>query len=144
MQPSTNLKPGQEVNVTVYFNDSRWNSARDANISLEIDGKPWTDCIIHNKKWNETMHWPMGDGTKTVIYMYKEVKIISYTGYARIEAICRLPTWLSTGTHMLKATPTMYSQPVYLMPATARFTVYQPSQPNPFLEFLMRVLLLKP
>jgi hypothetical protein len=141
--PYQNLLPGQEVAITVYFNDSRWDSSRDASLNLTIDGKEWTECQVHNKKWTalgwqHQNSWSSSDG---------KIRITSQLGYAKLETNCTLPTWLGSGSHLFVAMPTIYSKPTVLAPATARFTVGA-SQPttkptlNLLLEFLKQLLLL--
>jgi hypothetical protein len=143
--PSQNLLPGQEVAITVYFNDSRWDSSRDASLNLTIDGKEWTNCQVHNKKWTSLgwQHqnsWSSSDG---------KIRVTSQLGYAKLETNCSLPTWLGSGSHQFVAIPTIYSEPTVLAPATARFTVVTPASTPPvskldvFLQFLKSLLLLK-
>jgi hypothetical protein len=146
--PYQNLLPGQEVAVTVYFNDSRWDSSRDASLNLTIDGKGWTECQVHNKRWKINIGWPGGDGIWSSTYGGKPIQITSYLGYARLETNCSLPTWLGSGSHYFVATPTIYSKPTVLTPAITRFTVGISSTPSVssldlFLQFLKSLLLLK-
>jgi hypothetical protein len=145
--PSWNVLPGQEVAITVYFNDSRWDSTRDASLNLTIDGKEWTNCQVQNKKWKADIGWPGVNGVWSGTYGGKPVRITSYLGYAKLETNCTLPTWLTSGTHYFVATPTLYSKPVTLTPATSKFTVgtasIKPASSfNLFLQFLKSLLLI--
>ena len=141
--PSQNLLPGQQVAITVYFNDSRWHSDRDASINLTIDGIPWSqsDCPVQNSNWT-TLGWQHQD-TWSGTYGGKPVRITSYLGYAKLEANCSIPA-LTSGTHYFKARPTIYSEPTELTEAVAVFYVGTTAkkQENSLTEFIKHLLLL--
>jgi hypothetical protein len=141
--PTQNLLPGQQVAITVYFNDSRWHSDRDASINLTIDGIPWSqsDCPVQNNKWT-TLGWQHQD-TWSSTYGGKPVRITSQLGYAKLEANCSIPA-LTSGTHYFKARPTIYSEPTELTEAVAVFYVGTTAkkQENPLIEFIKHLLLL--
>jgi hypothetical protein len=143
LTPSQNLLPGQEVHVVVYFNDSRWDSTRDASINLTIDGKEWTECQVQNKRWNANMSWPHLDGVWSGTYGGEPITITSMLGYAKLEANCSIPA-LTSGTHYFKARPTIYSEPTELTEAVAVFYVGTTAkkQENSLIEFIKHLLLL--
>ena len=147
--PSENLLPGAEVKVIVYFNDSRWYDSRfktpgrDASLNLTIDGREWTECVVHKKRWKD-IGWPGDRETWSTVYQGKSVLITSTLGYARLEANCTLPSWLGSGSHLLVAIPTIYSKPTLLAPSTVNFTVKAPklSVLDLFTQFIKSILLL--
>jgi len=106
--PSFNLKSQEEVNLVISFNDSRWYAGREALLILTIDGKEWTECQVHKKKWNYQIGWPKNYGVWSGYYGGKFVKITSYQGYAKFETNCTLPQNLLPGVHTLEVKPRIY------------------------------------
>jgi hypothetical protein len=99
MQPSVNLMPGQQVTITIAFNDSRYIANHDVKFDLTIDGQIWsaTDCWISGKKMGGCagcMSHPPGT--------------ISQNGYYKTQTTCNTPITATTGSHTLQATPTIY------------------------------------
>jgi hypothetical protein len=122
--------PGQKVTVIVYFNDSRFNATKDANISLYIDGEYWDNdyCPINGKRWEKDMNcseagWFCVDNKCMGTYYGKSVNITRLPGYGSIEAICIIPPNTTSGPHKLRATPTIYSVPVTLRAAETQIKV---------------------
>ncbi|MEM5855646.1 MAG: Ig domain-containing protein [Candidatus Aenigmatarchaeota archaeon] len=128
--------PGQTVRVIVYFNDSRFDTTKpnyDVKIELRIDDQYWDPyyCPINDKKWRNDMgytgttnpDWTCSGKRCSKTHEGKEVAIITEKGYGYIEAQCVIPPGLMVGTHRLKATPTIYSNPITLRAAEAELKI---------------------
>jgi len=127
--------PSQTVKVTVYFNDSRFNTAKkdyDANVTLTIDGQYWDPsyCPINGKKWRSDMKcgmsgggWSCSGNKCSKVYEGKNVVIVTEMGYGYIEAECVIPPGLSAGSHTLTAIPTIYSEPITLRAAEVEIKI---------------------
>jgi hypothetical protein len=119
--------PQYLVNVTVYFNDSRYRQGEIVNISLYIDDVPWSTCF-HNVNitasgTDQTCDWNIRKtkdkyecGTHT-----GNMKASSLNSYFKVEASCIVPD-IPAGTHKLKAIPRFYS-PVVLSKSETTMTV---------------------
>lgn len=92
IQPSVNLRPGQQVTVTVYFSDSRYGAGKQVSYRLIIDG---------TIAWNSANGCPLGDNGRVT-------PDISQGGYAKITRTCNLPS-LGSKTYTLEAIPTIYN-----------------------------------
>jgi hypothetical protein len=113
--PSVDVMPGQEVNVTITFTDGRYYANHDVKIDLTIDGQTWSDCWINSRKWSELdwtgmskTGWSCGGGVCYGMHEGHSVKITSTNGYGRIETVCKMPLTVKTGSHTLRAIPTIY------------------------------------
>jgi hypothetical protein len=124
------LYPSEKINVTAYFNDSRYVIGENAKVVLYIDNTPWTSCAVHDSKWKDDLNW---DGNTNWIAnnvmgriqgpISSSVKITSINSYARIDFDCTVPPDLSQGTHTLKAVPYIYSKEIELGSSETQFTV---------------------
>ncbi|MEM2508933.1 MAG: hypothetical protein QW673_01900, partial [Candidatus Thermoplasmatota archaeon] len=126
-------KWGEDVVVTVEFNDSRFYKGKDVSLTLNIinlkgASLEWSSelCPIHNKQW-KTMDkvgggkWdPSTYGTQHL--ENHKVNITTALGYAKIEASCTLPS-LGPGKYLLKAVPTVYSHPTRLKEGIQKFEI---------------------
>jgi hypothetical protein len=124
------LYPGEKVNVTVYFNDSRYVGGENAKIVLYIDSTPWTSCAVHDSKWVDNLKWDksaswMADNVIGSIQGISpsSVNIVSTNSYAKIKFDCTVPSDLPQGIHILKAVPYIYSKEIKLGSSETQFTV---------------------
>jgi hypothetical protein len=133
--------PGQEVTITIYFNDSRFDvdkSDYDVKFDLFISNIPWNStngCDIGSKKLRSEMNCGCGMGgcrNKHGYYGSSEYWVDFVDGYAKITATCKIPTTIPMGSHTLKVIPVIYSSPTILTPAEAVFKVA-----NPFEKILL-------
>ena len=124
---------GAEVNVTVYFNDSRYASGENAKIKLYIGDVEWSNCPIHNSRWEDmgcdmSSHW---EG----MYQESHIEITSLDNYAEISFNCTVPTDLPQGTHILRVVPSIFSEEIELNAGESEFFVV-----NNFFLFLKFIL----
>jgi len=125
---------GQEVNLnlTIIFSYANYNQGEDANISLYIIPQGCTEqscyirwdssngCGMGWKKWKTGLNW---DGSPSWQSADGKMKITSRDDYATIETKCIIPSGLSSGTHKVRAIPTIYSLPITLRAAEVNFIV---------------------
>ena len=130
---------GQKVNIKVYFHDARFNTSKSTysvKIKLMINGNEWPAelCPINNKKWREDLSCEMGKHRKKGFcrcegnYCEGEINGKRFSlrvsqGYGYMEAECIVPYDLPAGSYKITAIPTIYSEPIYLMPAEAKIEV---------------------
>jgi hypothetical protein len=141
------LYPGDNVTVTVYFNDSRYVSGKETKLSLYIDDAEWTNCIVHEKNWT-AMGWNRNsDWTGTYVNSmngreYKSnIRILSLNSYAKIIFDCTVPEDLAQGTHTIRAVPSIYSEEKILESGEAEFSVEDNSiQSLSSVQFLKYIL----
>jgi hypothetical protein len=127
------MYPGSKVNVTVYFNDSRFYIGRDVKLALYIDDVPWTTCEIDNKKWTD-MGWSRGENWETTL---NSIRIVSKNTFAQINFECLVPSDIDQGTHTLKAVPYMYSKETPLNNGQTEILVQENCLENKFIKFLI-------
>jgi hypothetical protein len=139
--------PGQEVVVTIYFYDSRFDvdkSDYDVKFDLFISGIPWNStngCDIGGKKFRADMSCGCGTGgckDKHGYYSNSEYSVDFTDGYAKVVVTCKIPTTISFGTHTLKAVPVIYSSPTILVPGEITFKVANPLE-KIFSELQVRI-----
>ena len=128
ISPNIAAVPGQEVVLTISFNDSRYVAGHIAKYSLTIDGIAWNaenGCNIAGVNVTPTAHqmryacgWE-GKGSD------KHCLSTSVNGSLQIETKCNLPYNLVGTTHSLIATPTFYSEETILTGASVTFTTQQ-------------------
>ncbi len=111
---------GDNVIVTVYFNDSSYTSGRNAKIALYIDDKNWTNCAINGAKWVDDIKWNKETNWSG---QTSSVKITSMNSYAKIEFTCTVPSDLTSGTHKIKAVPALLSKEIKLSAGETDFGV---------------------
>jgi hypothetical protein len=127
--------PGQQVTITVYFNDSRFDVDKptyDVEFDLFISNIPWNStngCDIGGKKLRSEMNCGCGTGGckgKHGYYGSSEYWVDFVDGYAKITATCKIPANIAAGSHTLKAIPVIYSSVTPLNPGEAVFEVAIP------------------
>jgi hypothetical protein len=127
--------PGQQVTITVYFNDSRFDvdkSTYDVEFDLFISNIPWNStngCDIGSKKLRSEVNCGCGTGGckgKHGYYGSSEYWVDFVDGYAKITATCKIPPNIAAGSHTLKAIPVIYSSTTPLNPGEAVFEVASP------------------
>ena len=126
------MYPGDRVNVTVYFNDSRYVMGQDAKLTLYLDDMVWINCSIHDSKWR-AMDWNGNNNWKGK-YMESEIEINSIDNYAEIKFDCTVPTILNQGMHTLKVYPSIFSKETKLNNGNAEFFVE--NKPVQFLKII--------
>ena len=131
VSPSRML-PGDKVNVTVYFNDSRYYSGEDAELVLYLDDKIWINCPVHNSRW-KNMGWNSIDSWKGT-YQSSNMEIASMNGYAKIVFDCIVPN-LNPGQHTLRAIPSIFSEQKILRSGETQF--YSSDNPVKLLKFIL-------
>jgi len=124
MNPILGVVPGQEVTLTIQFNDSRYIAGGKANYYLTIDGVVWdatNGCNIANV--NVT---PVADGVNTACTwqgVTADCTSTSVNGYLKVTTKCKVPSTLVGTTHTLTALPTIYSRATQLTAAITTFTI---------------------
>jgi len=126
ISPNVAAIAGQEVALTIVFNDSRYVAGHNAKYSLTIDGIAWNaenGCNIAGV--NVT---PTADGVGTACIwqgLVKDCTSTSVNGYLKVVTKCNLPNNLPPTSHSLIATPTFYSEETILTGASVKFTIQQ-------------------
>jgi hypothetical protein len=127
--------PGQQVTITVYFNDSRFDVDKidyDVRIDLFISNIPWNStngCDIGGKKFRAEINCGCGVGGCTGKHGYygsSEYWVDFVDGYAKVTATCKIPTTISIGSHTFRAIPVIYSSPIALASGEISFKVESP------------------
>jgi hypothetical protein len=99
----SSVSPGEVVSVSVEFRDFRYLANGKVKIDLSIDGTTtWNvtnGCSIGGIKMGPSsgggaIQWPSGT--------------ISENGHFKITALCTIPNSISSGSHTLFATPTIF------------------------------------
>jgi len=123
ISPNAGAFPGQEVTISIAFNDSRYAAGHITNYALTIDGKAWNatnGCAIAGV--NVT---PPANGINALCTwkgLVAECTSTSVNGYLKVITKCFLPLDLEPTTHMLMATPTFYSEATTLAQGSTQFT----------------------
>jgi len=126
ISPNIAAVPGQEVILTISFNDSRYVAGHIAKYSLTIDGIAWNaDNGCNIAEVNVT---PTANGINTACTwqgLTKDCSSTSVNGSLKVTTKCNLPYNMTGATHSLVATPTFYSQETILSGASVKFTTQQ-------------------
>jgi len=131
----TYVYPGQQVTITIYFNDSRFNVSKsdyDVKFDLFISNIPWNStngCDIGGKKLRSEMSCGCGMGGCSGQHGHhgsSEYWVTLVNGYAKINATCKIPQNIPMGPHTLKVIPVIYSSPTILTPAETVFEIASP------------------
>jgi len=123
INPNANALAGQQVTLTIAFNDSRYSAGHSSTYQLTIDGITWDStngCSIAGVKVN-----PVANGINTPCTwagLTNDCTSYSVNGYLQVITKCNLPQNLVVQTHILSVTPTIYSNPTQLNPASTTFS----------------------
>jgi len=119
MTPNANLIVGQPAQVTIFFSDGRYLANHNVKFTLVInpEGIVWdlnNNCqyggaILSKDGSSGTTKWP--------------VSTVSNDYNFTITFTCKVPPGLSSGSHTLLVTPTIYSAPISLRAVQVQFTV---------------------
>ncbi len=117
--------PNVEVDLTIEFEDGRYDSGHEVSFVLEIvdQGIIWdraNGCISGERL---SINTALGD--------------TSQDGKAKIVRKCTVPSNIAIGVHTLRATPSFYSEETKLNPAEAKVAFGQEENEQNFFEFLL-------
>ncbi len=118
--------PGTEVELTIQFEDGRYNLGHDVSFELLIN--PGISQIV----WDKSNGCFSGERFSVT----NSGGNITQAGKAKIITKCKMPSSIAIGVNTLQATPTFYSDVVRLNPAITTIIVNQIKNGNNFFEIL--------
>jgi hypothetical protein len=136
MTPNANLIVGQPAQVTIFFSDGRYLANHNVKFTLIIEdpGNPegivwdfnnycqYAGVILSKDGAEGTTKWScgsMGGGCMGGGSMASTSQDYSFT----TTFTCKVPQGLTSGSHTLLVTPTIYSSPISLRAVQVQFTV---------------------
>lgn len=115
------VSPGQNVQVNVTVINDLYQANHIMNLTLYINGNPWSssDCGISFVNLTSSVDCPSG---KTGCIDWSTLpSAVSQNGYFSVTANCNVPSNLGTGSYVLTAFPVTYSSATPLPTGTTTF-----------------------
>jgi hypothetical protein len=145
--------PGQNVTITVRFNDPDYVKGKNVSINITVkkDGtyQEWdinSNCFsrvnISASGTNQPCNWKKGTGMSSAecgADMQGDMNATSENEFFEVKAICSVPDWFPYGRRVLRVIPTYYGSSVPLASAETEFYAETETVPTitPLQKFLI-------